>query len=63
MQIAYHGAMRAALRIKRIAAGVRGAAELLPAIASAYVPAADEPPLSSFDSAAVAAILAPSGAG
>lgn len=61
LQIAYHGSMRAALRIKRIAGRAGDDAGVLHAIASAYVPAADEPPLSSFDGEAIAAIARPVG--
>jgi hypothetical protein len=61
LQIAYHGSMRAALRIKRLAGTARDAAGLLNAIANTYVPAEDEPPLSSFDGPALAAIARPAG--
>jgi hypothetical protein len=62
LQIGYHGFMRAALRIKRMAAG-RGAADaaaVLRELAQSYRPAPDEPPLADFDEAAIVAILEPS---
>jgi hypothetical protein len=62
LQISYHGWMRAALRIKRMAAG-RGAADapaVLHELAQSYRPAPDEPPLAHFDEAAIIAILEPS---
>jgi hypothetical protein len=60
LQIGYHGCMRAVLRIKRMAADVGDdASALLHALALQYQPAADEPPLASFDRAAVDAILRP----
>jgi hypothetical protein len=61
LQIGYHGFMRAVLRIKRLAGG-RGAehaAAVLAELARSYEPAADEPPLASFDEAAIAVILDP----
>ncbi len=62
LQIGYHGCMRAVLRIKRMAADVGDdAAALLHALSLQYEPAADEPPLASFDRAAVDAILRPDG--
>jgi hypothetical protein len=61
LQIAYHGWMRAALRIKRIAAGRRGvdAAVVRSELMRQYRPEADEPPLASFDDGALRAILEP----
>jgi len=61
LQIGYHGLMRAALRIKRwFSRGEPGDADaLLLELAVRYVPAADEPPLASFDHAALRAILEP----
>lgn len=61
LQLAYHGWMRAALRIKRIAHG-RGAAHadaVLAELTARYVPDAHDPPLASFDLVAVTAILEP----
>ena len=61
LQLAYHGWMRAALRIKRIARG-RGAAHadaVLAELFERYRPEPHEPPLASFDLAAVSAILDP----
>jgi hypothetical protein len=61
LQIGYHGCMRAALRIKRWFAG-RAQADpgaLLAELRARYRPATDEPPLASFDRAALAAILVP----
>ena len=58
LQISYHGCMRAVLRIKRLA-GTCDAAALLARLPSEYVPGADEPPLASFDRAALEAILRP----
>src|SRR5262249_15962314 len=61
LQIGYHGLMRAVLRIKRIAAHSSDAGALLRVLSREYVPAADEPPLASFDRAALEAIMRPDG--
>ncbi len=63
LQIGYHGCMRAVLRVKRWFAGrsPADAAAVLAELPARYQPAPDEPPLASFDLAAVAAILAPAG--
>src|SRR5262249_9758096 len=62
LQIGYHGCMRAVLRIKRMAADVGDdAAALLHALAVRYEPAAVEPPTSSFDRAALEALVRPEG--
>ena len=61
LQIAYHGLMRAALRIKRLITLRADASSMLAAIADGYVPAADEPPLASLDYATLAAIARPVG--
>jgi hypothetical protein len=61
LQLAYHGWMRAALRIKRIARG-RGADHAVAVLAELpqrYRPEPHDPPLASFDLAAVSAILEP----
>ena len=62
LQIAYHGWMRAALRVKRIAAGRRAADApvVLGELARSYRPEPDEPPLARFDEATLSAILEPS---
>lgn len=61
LQIAYHGWMRAALRVKRLAAGRRAAhAEaVLRELSHCYEPQRDEPPLECIDGAVLAAILEP----
>jgi hypothetical protein len=62
LQIAYHGWMRAVLRIKRIAAG-RGAVHataVLAELVRGHRPEPDEPPFATFDEASVRAILEPS---
>src|SRR5262249_41169035 len=60
LQVSYHGFMRAALRIKRIAlTEQRDHARVWNALSEHYRPAADEPPLASLDAAAIAAILKP----
>ena len=62
LQISYHGWMRAALRIKRLAAGRKAAdaAAVMSELAQSYRPALDEPPLARFDEDAIRAILEPS---
>ena len=62
LQIAYHGWMRAALRIKRLAAGrgVDEAVVVLRELTLSYRQEPDEPPLSSFDEPTLCAILEPS---
>jgi hypothetical protein len=61
LQVGYHGWMRAALRIKRIAAGRRAtdALAVLGELARGYRPEPDEPPLARFDESTVHAILEP----
>lgn len=61
LQITYHGWMRAVLRVKRLAAGRRGAqAEaVLGELSHRYLPEPDEPPLERLDRAALEAILEP----
>ena len=61
LQLGYHGWMRAALRIKRVAHG-RGAAHaatVLAELSERYAPEPYDPALASFDVALVAAILEP----
>jgi hypothetical protein len=62
LQIGYHGWMRAALRIKRLAAGRRAdqAATVLNELAQHYRAEPDEPPLAAFDEPSLRAILEPS---
>jgi hypothetical protein len=61
LQIGYHGWMRVALRIKRLAAGRRAAevAAVARELAASYAPAPDEPALALLDHAALSAILEP----
>jgi hypothetical protein len=59
LQIAYHGLMRAALRIKRMVAPLTDIASIEALVSSQYVPAADEPERSAFDRAALEAIVWP----
>ena len=61
LQIGYHGWMRAALRVKRIAAGRRAAdaVAVLDELARSYRPQPDEPPLTRFDASTLHAILEP----
>jgi hypothetical protein len=61
LQLGYHGWMRAALCVKRIAAerAAIDAAALLLELATRYQPDAHEPPLSAIDGAAIAEILEP----
>jgi hypothetical protein len=61
LQIGYHGCMRAALRIKRLAARCADVDALRRVLAHEYAPADDEPPLASFDHAALEAIVRPAG--
>jgi hypothetical protein len=61
LQLAYHGWMRAALRIKRIARGRDSAHAdaVLAELPERYAPDAYDPPLASFDRAMITAILEP----
>jgi hypothetical protein len=61
LQLGYHGWMRAALCIKRIAAerSAIDADAVLTELASRYHPDAHEPPLTAIDRAAVVEVLAP----
>jgi hypothetical protein len=61
LQISYHGLMRAALRIKRIAAGRdrNDVERVLAELSERYRAEPDEPELASFDHAALEAILEP----
>jgi hypothetical protein len=63
LQISYHGLLRVALRIKRVAQGraLADADRVLAELREWYEPAADEPALASLDRAAVAEILEPPG--
>lgn len=59
--VAYHGWMRAALRVKRLAATAPDAASAYSVVCRDYDGATDEPPLSRWDHEAVRAAIRPPG--
>lgn len=62
LQLGYHGWMRVALRIKRMAVGSDERVDaILVQLAASYQPAAFEPALEHLDRAAIEAILKPAG--
>lgn len=58
-QVALHGWLRAALRIRRLARGVASPEVALARVHAGYVAGPDEPPLTRVDAAFVAAVLHP----
>lgn len=58
-QAAWHGWLRAALRIRRLVRGTASLEAALACVRAGYVAAADEPPLGCIDAAFVAAVLHP----
>jgi hypothetical protein len=58
-QIALHGSLRAALRIRRLARGGGSPAEALARVRAGYTAASDEPPLACLDAAFVAGVVTP----